>query len=233
MTIFVFIFYYLLKNFCFNTKYTILGLDISNQYKGVLSWEKLEGNNSFIILRAVRCVDTNRIKGQHSYVCLPDTNFKNNWYDLEKNKFVRGAYHRYSPGVNPFSQFEVFKNNVTIGDKDLPPILDIQEIQNNKDEINLAFEWLKLANLYYHKTPIIYLDYYYYLLIKKNNWINECNLSFFEQLIFLVKSKNKPKMDKPIFWQYDHNKQIKGFQENVDLIAFTGDTISFKKIITK
>jgi len=231
LVIVVFIGYYLIKHFSFKTNYTILGSDISNQFKGILNWEKLEGINSFIILRAVRCVDTNKIKGQHSYVCKVDSNFKKNWYDLENNKLIRGAYHRYSPGVSPNIQFEIFKNHVNLGKNNLPPILDIQQIQNNKFEINLAIEWLKQANNLYHKNPILYLDYSSYLTIKSKNWVNESNRNFFDQVYLLLKSKEKPDIDRCIFWQFDYNREIKGFQEKVDIIAFTGDSILFKNIL--
>ena len=233
--IFVFAFYYFLNNLTFNSKrsFTIFGADISNQYKGRLNWEKLGDSNSFIILRAVRCVDTNKIKGQHSYTCVIDTNFENNWLDLEKNKLIRGAYHRYSPGLSPKSQFEVYKNHVHLGNKDLPPILDIQAIQNNKIEINLAIEWLKMANAYYNTIPIMYLDYSSYLAIKKNSFIDEINRNYFEKIYLMVKSTEQPAIDRPFLWQYVQDTAIKGFQEKVDLIRYTGDSISFKNILIR
>lgn len=134
---------FLFKALTIETKSTssIKGIDISNKYPGILDWDKLGENKGFVILRAVRSVDTVKTKGKHSFVSMIDSNFKKNWLELKSEKIVRGAYHRFSANISAEKQFEIFKNAVDLKKGDLPPFLDIEE-NASIIEVN---KWIQLA----------------------------------------------------------------------------------------
>ncbi len=60
--------------------FNIKGIDISNQFTGNLNWDALTDYKDFVILRAVRGVDTCKTKDKTHYASLVDKNFKNTGY---------------------------------------------------------------------------------------------------------------------------------------------------------
>jgi hypothetical protein len=93
----VFVAYFVLSNLTFKSdlKNRIKGIDISNSYKGELNWNALRENKGFVILRAVREVDTCKTVGvlygrRATYHSFPNT------YHLQiffLNSFLSILYH--------------------------------------------------------------------------------------------------------------------------------------------
>ena len=219
--------YLLSKNLLINPKkiLSIKGIDISNKYPGNLDWEKLGENKGFVILRAVRSVDTVKTKGIHSFVSMPDSNFKKNWLDLENKTIIRGAYQRFSANISAEKQFEIFKNTVDLKNGDLPPFLDVEE-STNISEIN---RWIELAKKHYKVEPILYdnSDHFF-----KNKQV------FTGYKIWIYLNPGQPiksslKSINSVIWQYRQNKLIPGFNEPADLNEFLGDSVAFKALLIK
>ena len=223
----VFITYFILSNLTLqsDSKNRIKGIDISNKYKGNLNWTALNDYNGFVILRAVRAIDTCKTKGQQKFASIIDSNFAKNWIELKNQNIVRGAYHFFAPSISAEIQFNSFKEAVKLEKGDLPPILDVEDRNCNMDEV---FKWLELAKEYYKITPILYSDYLFYkVYLKKKNNIYPIWL-YLNESSYMEPSFKDPNC---IFWQYKQDKGISNFQENVDFNVFIGDSSDFYKLL--
>jgi len=204
---------------------SIKGIDISNKYPGILDWDKLGENKGFVILRAVRNVDTVKKKGVHSFVSMVDINFKKNWDDLEKRNIPRGAYQRFSANISAEKQFEIFKNTVDLKKGDLPPFLDIEE-HAHVNEIN---KWIQLSKNHYKVQPILYDNSDHFEKHKES-------FKGYKIWIYLnpaLPVKSSLKKFNSLIWQYRQNIKISGFHEYADLNEFLGDSVEFKELLIK
>ena len=225
----VFVTYFVLSNLTLQTdsKKRIKGIDISNSYEGNLNWSALNDYNGFVILRALRAIDTCKTKGKEKFISVIDTNFSKNWNELKAKNIPRGAYHFFAPNVSAVLQFKSFKEAVKLEKGDLPPILDVENRNCNMDEV---FKWLDLAKEYYKVTPILYSDYFFYkVFLKKRNtqyplWL------YLNENSYMEPSFNDPNC---IFWQYKQDEEINNFQEKVDFNVFVGDSSEFYKLLKK
>ena len=179
----------------------------------------------FVVLRAVRAVDTCKTKGKKVYASLIDKNFEKNWTALENQNIVRGAYHFFAPDVSAEIQFEAYKKAVDLKKGDLPPILDVE---NHNCNMNEAMKWMKLAKDYYKVDPILYSEYFFYKIYLKNK-----NHSYPLWLSMNEGSMMRPYFKDPdcLFWQNKIDKYMTNFQEKVDYNVFLGDSTEFKKIL--
>ena len=223
----VFFIYFSLSNLTFQSdaKNRLKGIDISNSFQGELNWEALRENKSFIILRAVRKVDTCKTKGIEKFGSLTDPNFIKNWNSLKKQQIVKGAYHIFTKNISAEEQFKIFAETVKLEKGDLPPFLDVRDPNCDMDEV---FKWLELAKEYYRMTPILYSHYAFYkeYLKKRNN--------FYPVWLYLDVGNYTEASFKNIncvFWQYEQNKSISNFQEKVDFNVFLGDSSDFYKLL--
>ena len=225
----VFVAYFVLSNLTFqsNSKNRIKGIDISNSYKGELNWNALIEYKGFVVLRAVREVDTCKRAGVNKFASLIDPNFKKNWSSLKHHQITKGAYHFFSKNVSAEEQFKTFSDAVKLEKGDLPPILDIEDRNCDMDEV---FKWLELAKEYYGITPILYSDYFFYkVYLKRKNNIYPIWL-YLNESCYMEPSFSDPKC---VFWQYKHDKEISNFQEKVDFNVFLGDSSEFYKLLMK
>lgn len=227
--LFFFVTYFALSNLTFqsDSKNRIKGIDISNSYKGELNWNALIENKDFVILRAVREVDTCKTVGVKKFASLIDPNFKKNWNSLKQHQIVRGAYHFFAKNVSAKEQFRTFSEAVKLDKGDLPPILDVEDRNCDMDE---ALKWLELAKEYYKMTPILYSEYFFYKV-----YLKEKNNIYPTWLYLDESSYMEPSFDDPdcIFWQYKQDKKIVNFQEKVDFNVFLGDSSEFYKFLKK
>ena len=74
---------------------------------------------------------------------------------------VRGAYHYYSPLTSAKLQAKHFCKVVQLDEKDLPPVLDVEETGAlSKRELQKEVKiWLNYVEKHYGATPIIYASY--------------------------------------------------------------------------
>jgi lysozyme len=204
----------------------IKGIDVSNTFQGELNWDALRENKGFVILRAVREVDTCKTVGVQKFASLIDPNFLKNWNSLKQHQIIKGAYHFFAKNVSAEEQFKTYRETVKLEKGDLPPILDVEDRNCDIDE---AFKWLELAEEYYGMTPILYSDYFFYkvFLKKKNNT--------YPIWLYLNASSNmEPSFNDPncLFWQYQQDKKINNFQEaKVDFNVFLGDSSEMHRLL--
>jgi len=122
-----------------------LGIDIS-KYQEKVDWNRVRAAEvKFVIIRAV--VGT-----------LEDKLFKEHWAGSKAAGLLRGVYHYYRDDQDPKAQakklFDVLKSTGDLGE--LPPALDIEEINNPKltvSKIKTCFEEIERL---FGRPPIAY-----------------------------------------------------------------------------
>ena len=156
-----------------------------------------------------------------------DTTFKKNWEASHKVNLIRGAYHFFSPKFSAESQFENYKRNVKLVSNDLPPILDVEWMSVDMNEVK---KWLILAENYYGVKPIIYSSYTFYLAFMKGKFDNYPLWLFVNGNL-----KMRPNFSKNecIILQYNQGGKVEGIKGDVDLDVFIGNEEQFKKLLIK
>lgn len=200
----------------------LYGIDISH-YQGKINWEKAIRIQdsfpiSFVFVRATAGKD--RV----------DRNFKSNWKQVKKTKFLRGAYHYYRPNENSILQANNFIKAVDLKKGDLPPVLDIEDIPRiqsiKKLKVGLK-RWLNKIEIHYGVKPIIYSgesfynDHLYDDFSEYTCWIANYN--------YHVENIDKDWE----FWQFTDKGSVRGIKEYVDINIFNGDKEKLLKLTKK
>jgi lysozyme len=97
-------------------------------------------------------------------VTVTDPDFNNNWDMIQKNGFIRGAYHFYHCADDPTQQAAHFLAVLgTLSKTDFPPIVDFEEnsIDKGCDKASIQKNLLQFLTILEQKTgrkPILYTD---------------------------------------------------------------------------
>ena len=198
------------------TDYAIEGLDISH-HQDSIDWEALATEDfDFVFAKATEGL---------SHV---DTRFSENWAAARQSNIARGAYHFFRPELDPYQQFDHFAQYYNPEPGDLPPMLDVEVLDNaSPAELIVGVgTWLYLAELRYGTKPIIYssLKFYYHHLAGH----------FDDYPLWIARYSNRPPAVNVganlSFWQYGSEGRVAGIEGPVDLNVFLGDSLSFEKL---
>lgn len=202
-------------------EYSIYGIDVS-KYQSNIHWEqvkKMQVQNISIDFVFIKATEGKFMK---------DKNFEKNWKQTKENYLIRGAYHYYLPDGSPEAQAQNYINTVQLASGDLPPVIDIED-----RGIGLHKTFIKNINIFISKItdycscqPIIYTyDSFYqqYLKGHLNNYP-----------IWIARyGSEKPELNNFDFWQFTDHAQIDGIGPVVDMNVYSGDSISFQKLLLK
>jgi len=148
-------------------------------------------------------------------VTFVDNNFKDNWENAGKVNIKRGAYHFFRTNYDPATQAENFIRTVgTMRYKDLPPVLDIEDIHKGctNEQLNAACrKWLEIVEKHYGKKPIIYT----YESFAKNHLSQDLINSY--PLWIAHYETPYPMRDDWEYWQLSCKAVIYGIKGKVDL----------------
>ncbi|MBK8710553.1 MAG: glycoside hydrolase family 25 protein [Niastella sp.] len=205
------------------TGYGIHGIDVSRYQKNI-SWQqvremKIRGISiDFAFIKATE--GTDRV----------DEKFGRNWVFAEKNNMVKGAYHYFSPGKDGKKQALNFLETVKLKKGDLPPVLDIEEL--NAVSIPLmqqrVQDWLLLVEKEYKVKPILYSNVDFY-----NRYLSG-KFSDYPLWVAHYLQKEKPRIGRNwLFWQHNERGQVNGIRSYVDFNVYNGDSISFERLKLK
>ncbi|MGG7035824.1 MAG: glycoside hydrolase family 25 protein [Flavobacterium sp.] len=200
----------------------VLGIDVS-EYQEKIDWDKvelIEGEYAidFVFVRAT--VGNDRV----------DRRFKENWNELKKKEFIRGAYHYYRPNENSLAQANLFIKTVKLKKGDLPPVLDIEKLPRHQSMSDLKKglkRWLQKVEAHYKVKPIVYSSERYYADFLKKE---------FKNYPFWIANYNiePQKLNRNWkFWQFTEKSSVEGIKGNVDLNVFNGNVYDLKKITLK
>jgi lysozyme len=205
------------------TRYSIHGIDVS-RYQKTIGWElvkEMQVENiriGFAFMKATEGISG--IDGQ----------FNRNWMQAKKSDIPRGAYHFFVAGKSGRAQAENFIENVKLQSGDLPPVLDIEQINGASvtDLQQRVADWLELIEKKYKVKPIIYTNAVFYETFLAGRfddyplWVAH----------YFVKDKPRIKR-KWHFWQHSESGHANGIDAFVDFNVFSGDSAAFKKLLVQ
>ena len=201
--------------------YAIHGIDVS-RYQQRISWE------------TVKAMQVNEIKLGFAFIKATEGNgnvdpyFKRNWKRAKDAGITRGAYHFFIASKDGKSQAKNFIEEVKLEPGDLPPVLDIEQL-NGVPAITLkkeVKEWLDAIELYYGVKPIIYTNVEFY-----RQYLGS---EFDPYLLWAAHyyEYNQPRIKRGwSFWQHSDGGRVNGILSKVDFNVFNGDSTTFMELL--
>lgn len=204
-------------------KFSIHGIDVS-RYQQLIAWD------------AVKEMKVKKIQIHFAFIKATegigntDPNFKRNWKKSKDAGLIRGAYHFFIASKDGKSQAKNFIKKVDLEPGDLPPVLDIEQL-NGTSPANLKKElkeWLDAVEFNYGVVPIIYTNVDFY-----KQYLG----SDFDKYILWAAhyyEYHQPRISRNwAFWQHSDNGRVNGILSNVDFNVFKGDSTEFAELLIK
>lgn len=203
--------------------YSIHGIDVS-RYQHLIAWEEVKAMKvkeiqlGFAFIKATEGIGNT------------DPQFRRNWKKSKDNKIIRGAYHFFIASKDGKMQAENFIKRVELEEGDLPPVLDVEQLNGvSATELKKELkEWLAVVENYYNVKPIIYtnIDFYKRHLGKEFDdyplWIAH----YYEA--------KQPRIERGwMFWQHNDAGNVNGITSKVDFNVFSGDSLEFRNLLIK
>lgn len=201
--------------------YDIHGIDVS-KYQSFIAWDEVKAM---------------KVKGIHMWFAFikategtvnDDPQFTRNWKKSRDAGVIRGAYHFFIASRDGETQADNFINKVELERGDLPPVLDIEQLNGTAPEKlrKEAKAWLDKVEAHYKVKPIIYTNVDFY----RNHLGQE-----FDDYPFWAAhyhSEGKPRIKRDwTFWQHSDQGRVNGITTPVDFNVFRGDSFDFADIL--
>lgn len=205
------------------TRYSLHGIDVS-RYQQVINWDTVKAMNvegvqiQFAFMKATE--GTNNT----------DQYFKRNWRKAKEAGMTRGAYHFFIASKDGTQQARKFISTVKLSPGDLPPVLDVEQINGTSKAVlqQRVKAFLYAAELAYGVKPIIYTNADFY----KQNLKGE-----FDDYPLWVAHYLRPLAPRIErnwhFWQHSESGRVNGIAGKVDFNVFNGDSTEFQKLLLK
>ncbi len=203
--------------------YSIHGIDVS-RYQHIVAWEEVKAMNvrdikmEFAFIKATEGIGNT------------DPQFRRNWKRAKDNGIVRGAYHFFIASKDGRMQAENFIRHVDLKAGDLPPVLDIEQL-NSTSSAQLrkeAKKWLDIVGNHYNVRPIIYTNIDFY----KRHLGSEFDK--YPLWVAHYYQPQQPRIDRGwIFWQHNDAGNVNGIVSKVDFNVFNGDSLEFRNLLLK
>lgn len=203
--------------------YSIHGIDVSH-HQASINWEDVKAMQiknigiGFSFIKATEGVNNE------------DDKFLYNWQTARKYAVTRGAYHFFNAGKSGKTQAQNFIETVRLKPGDLPPVLDVEQVNSaSKEALQIRVsEWLSMVQMHYGVKPIIYTsaDFYTQYLAGKFDDYPLWVAHYF--------AKDKPRIKRNwTFWQHNETGRVNGINAYVDFNVFNGDSTAFKNLLIK
>ena len=201
--------------------YSIHGIDVS-KYQSTVAWEEVKAMKVKEIQMGFAFIKATEGIGN------ADPYYKRNWKKAKDNSIVRGAYHFFSGSKDGRMQAENFINKVKLEEGDLPPVLDVEQL-NGATTLQLKkeiIEWLEIVENHYQVKPVIYTNIDFY-----NKNLGE-DFDKYPLWIAHYYQPGQPRIKRGwIFWQHSQEGRVNGIFSKVDFNVFNGDSASFKNLL--
>jgi lysozyme len=201
------------------------GIDVA-KYQGTIDWHAVKRSGiAFAFIKATEGAD------------LRDERFAENWAAAKAAGIPRGAYH-FNYWCSSFEdQFNWFRRNVPRDKDALPPVLDLEwnhasptcprKVSRARAKAEIR-KFLRLAEAWYGKRPIIYTDIPFYRDVLSDG-------SFSEYPLWVRSVKRLPqdiyKGRKWALWQYSDRSRVPGIRGRVDKNVFAGNRKDWHKLV--
>lgn len=209
-------------NTCIPSGYSVFGIDISH-HQGDIDWEEFRKENTFDA--PIRFVYMKATEGSDH----KDTRFDYNWTQAKKEGFLRGAYHYFSTTSTGLTQANMFISNVAVEKGDLPPMVDVEEIPEDKGKF---IEELKIfiakIEEHYGVMPIIYSGKNY-----KEKYLYD---KFFDRFPTWIAHYYVEKLEietEWLIWQCTDKGEIPGIDHRVDINVFNGELLQLESLLIR
>jgi len=203
--------------------YAIHGIDVS-RYQQIIAWEEVKAMQvhdikiGFAFIKATEGVSN------------IDPQFKRNWIKAAGNQIPRGAYHFFIASRDGKMQAEHFIKRVDLEPGDLPPVLDVEQL-NGTTRPKLQKEvkkWLETVENHYKVKPIIYTNVDFY-----DQYLGE-EFDDYPLWVAHYYESNQPRIDRNwSFWQHSDRGSVNGIISKVDFNVFGGDSTAFRELLLK
>ena len=203
--------------------YSIHGIDVS-KYQSMIAWKEVRNMKikaiqlGFVFIKATEGTANT------------DPQFKRNWKKSKDAGMLRGAYHFFIGSKDGRMQAENFIDKVDLETGDLPPVLDVEQL-NSATSVQFKKElkkWLAIVEDHYGVKPVIYTNVDFY---------NRNLGSEFDKYPLWVAhyyQSNQPRINRGwIFWQHSDIGRVNGIVSKVDFNVFNGDSLDFKNILIR
>jgi lysozyme len=203
--------------------YSIHGIDVS-RYQRTIAWEEVKAMQvknirlGFVFIKATEGIGNT------------DPEFKRNWKRSKSNGIIRGAYHFFIASKDGKMQAENFIDKVELQPGDLPPVLDVEQL-NGTGSVQLkkeVKEWLDVVENYYQVKPIIYTNIDFYKRHLGSDFDN------YPLWVAHYYQEHQPRIGRGwVFWQHNDAGNVNGITSKVDFNVFSGDSLEFRSILVK
>lgn len=203
--------------------YAIHGIDVS-KYQSMIAWDEVKAMKvkniqmGFAFIKATEGIGNT------------DPQFKRNWKKAKDNAVIRGAYHFFIASKDGRMQAENFINKVRLEQGDMPPVLDVEQL-NGVTSTQLSKEikrWLDIVENHYGVKPIIYTNVDFY----NRNLGTE--FDSYPLWVAHYYQPEQPRINRGwIFWQHSDEGRVNGIVSKVDFNVFNGDSTEFKNLLIK
>lgn len=203
--------------------YSIHGIDVS-KYQSTIAWEEVKAMKvrniqlGFAFIKATEGIGNT------------DPQFRRNWKRSKDAGICRGAYHFFIASKDGRMQAEHFIKKVELETGDLPPVLDIEQLNGTSSEQlrKEARRWLETAEAYYQVKPIIYTNVDFY----KRNLGSE--FDGYPLWVAHYYQREQPRIDRGwIFWQHSDEGSVNGIISKVDFNVYNGDSLTFRQLLVR
>lgn len=197
------------------------GVDVS-RYQGNVNWHAARNAGvSFAFIKATE-------GGDHS-----DPAFGRYWAETRAAGMPRGAYHFYYFCRSGAEQAAWFIANVPRERGALPPVIDLEWVHTSRTcrykpsvaEIKReAGQFISILHRHYGQRPIVYTTVDFY----RDTRLGDLNAEFWLRSVADHPSRIYPGQ-RWTFWQYTGTGTAPGFSGNVDLNAFAGTQMQWRR----
>jgi lysozyme len=204
-------------------EYTIHGIDVS-RYQNIIAWEEVKKMQ----VRGVS-LGFSYIKATEGISNI-DPRYDRNWKKAKDAGLYRGAYHFFIASKDGKMQAQHFIGKVQLEPGDLPPVLDIEQLNGVRPaELKKeALEFLQVLEEYYQVKPVIYtnVDFYERYLGKPFDKYPLWVAHYYQS--------NEPRISRGwSLWQHNDEGRVNGITTRVDFNVFNGDSLSFRDFLIK
>ncbi len=203
--------------------YSIHGIDVS-KYQDMIAWEEVKTMRvkniqlGFSFIKATEGIGNT------------DPWFKRNWKKAADQKMTKGAYHFFIGSKDGKLQAENFIDKVDLDPGDLPPVLDIEQLNGATSEQvkKEAKEWLDVVEEHYNVRPIIYTNVDFYTRHLGSGFDG------YPLWIAHYYQMEQPRIGRGwVFWQHSDQGRVNGIVSKVDFNVFNGDSLAFRNLLVQ